>query len=160
MNSRERVVKAVNFKRPDRIPIDLGSIRASGINAVVYDKLKSSMGVKTPTKIYSDVAMLAEVEVEVLDLLHADVLPLDVANITWTPQKAQQGVKRKLFSGLEVYFAPSTDIREVSSDGSWLLYDSQGKPVARMPKDGYYFDYLKHTMFGKSIDQKKFNPAG
>jgi len=41
MNYKERVLRAVNFQEPDRIPIDLGAIRASGINAVVYDKLKS-----------------------------------------------------------------------------------------------------------------------
>ena len=43
MNSRERVIKAVNFEKPDRVPIDLGGIRASGINAVVYDKLKKKI---------------------------------------------------------------------------------------------------------------------
>jgi len=35
MTSRERVLKAVNFERPDRVPIDLNAMRASGINAVV-----------------------------------------------------------------------------------------------------------------------------
>ena len=39
MTSRERVLSAVNFQKPDRVPIDLGAFRASGINAVVYDKL-------------------------------------------------------------------------------------------------------------------------
>ena len=48
MNSRERVLKAVNFEKPDRVPIDLGALRASGINAVVYDKLKKRMGIKSP----------------------------------------------------------------------------------------------------------------
>lgn len=52
MNSRERVLKAVNFEEPDRIPIDLGAIRASGINAVAYDKMKKRMGINTPTKIH------------------------------------------------------------------------------------------------------------
>ena len=47
MNSRQRVLKAVNFENPDRVPIDLGAIRASGINAVVYDKLKKRMGIRS-----------------------------------------------------------------------------------------------------------------
>ncbi len=38
MNSRERVLKAVNFEKTDRIPIDLGAIGSTGINAVVYNK--------------------------------------------------------------------------------------------------------------------------
>ena len=30
MTSRERVQKAVNFEVPDRVPIDLGGMKASG----------------------------------------------------------------------------------------------------------------------------------
>ena len=48
MNSRERVLAAINYQQPDRIPIDLGGIRASGINAVVYDQLKQRMGIPHP----------------------------------------------------------------------------------------------------------------
>ena len=54
MNSRERVLKAVSFEKPDRVPIDLGGMRASGINAVVYDKLKRRIGIQTPTKIHDN----------------------------------------------------------------------------------------------------------
>ncbi len=43
MTSRERVLNAVNFRRPGRIPVDLGAIRASGVSAVVYDRLKKRM---------------------------------------------------------------------------------------------------------------------
>ena len=51
VTSRERVLKAVNFERPDRVPIDLGSTRASGISADLYDRLKKRLGIKTPTKV-------------------------------------------------------------------------------------------------------------
>ena len=61
MTSRERILAAVNFRRPDRIPVDLGAIRASGINAVVYDRLKKRMGIATPTKIHDTMQVLAEV---------------------------------------------------------------------------------------------------
>ena len=64
MTSRERVLKAVNFEEPDRVPIDLGAIRASGINAVVYDEMKRRMGLDTPTKIHDPMQILAEVEPE------------------------------------------------------------------------------------------------
>jgi len=33
MTSRERVLKAVSFQVPDRVPIDLGGMKASGIAA-------------------------------------------------------------------------------------------------------------------------------
>ncbi len=65
MNSRERVLKAVNFEKPDRVPIDLGGMRASGINAVVYDKLKKRAGIQTPTKIHDNMQILEAVVPEI-----------------------------------------------------------------------------------------------
>ncbi|MDP7395724.1 MAG: methyltransferase, partial [Lentisphaeria bacterium] len=86
MTSRERVLKAVNFEQPDRAPIDLGSIRASGINAVIYDELKKRLGIRTPTKIHDTMQILAEVELEVVEQLHIDVLPLDAGDAAWVGQ--------------------------------------------------------------------------
>ena len=36
MTSRERVMKAVAFQQPDRMPIDLVALRASGINPTIF----------------------------------------------------------------------------------------------------------------------------
>ena len=83
MNSRERVLKAVNFEAPDRVPIDLGGIRASGINAVVYDQLKKRMGVNTPTRIHDTMQILAELELEMVERLHVDILPLEPMTAQW-----------------------------------------------------------------------------
>ncbi len=62
MNSRERVLAAVNHRAVDRVPIDLGAIRATGINAVVYHKIKQRLGINTPTKIHDSMQILAELE--------------------------------------------------------------------------------------------------
>ncbi len=43
MNSRERVVKALNHEEPDRVPIDFGGILAS-INIYTYDDLIEQVG--------------------------------------------------------------------------------------------------------------------
>ena len=157
MSSRERVLKAVNFEKPDRVPIDLGGMRASGINAVVYDKLKKRAGIQTPTKIHDNMQILAEVEFEVLDHLHADIIPLDVSDADWVGMKAEQGFAITLFCGQKVYFPPNTNIRK-NNDGSWNLLDNDNKTYAHMPKDGLYFDFIKPTMSGSKIDPKAFNP--
>ncbi len=147
MISRERVSKAVNFQKPDRIPIDLGSMRASGINAFVYDQLKKRLGIDTPTKIHDTMQILAEIEMEVLELYHADVVPLDAGDVEWTFQDAAQGVKKHLFCGLDVFFQSNTDIA-VEEGGSWTLRNADGEAYARMPKDGFYFDFLRpHYVF-------------
>ena len=158
MNSRERVLRAVNFQQPDRVPIDLGAIRASGINAVVYDELKRRMGLNGPTKIHDTMQILAEVEMEVVERLHVDVVPLDAAAVAWTGQEAHRGIGKRLFCGLEVYFAPAVDIA-VEGDGSWALRDATGATIARMPKDGFYFDFVRPTMASRNIDPDAFQPS-
>lgn len=157
MNSRERMLKAVNFETTDRIPIDLGGMRASGINAVVYDSLKKRMGINTPTKIRDTMQILAEIEIEVLNRLHVDVVPLEVITAAWARQDAVEGVEKELFCGLTVFFQPKTNIT-VEKDGVWLLRDPSGKASAKMPYNGYYFDYLRPTMASKKIDPDAFKP--
>ena len=158
MTSRERVLKAVNHQVPDRVPIDLGAIGASGINAAVYDQLKRRMGIFTPTKISDAMQIIAEVEPEMIERLHVDVLPLQSRTARWSSMDARQGLHKRLFCGLDVYFPPGTNI--VSNEvGDWLLCNAAGIPHARMPKDGYYFDHLTPSMSGLSIDPKAFRPA-
>ena len=156
MTSRERVRRAINFERPDRVPIDLGAMRASGISAVVYEQLKQRMGLDTPTKLMDSMQILAEVELEVVDRLHVDVLPIEGTGAAWAASRASDGVERELFCGRKVQFPTGTDIG-VEPDGSWVLKNAAGEPYARMPKDGYYFDFIRTTMAGK-IDPDAFQP--
>ena len=45
MNSRERVLTALEHKEPDRIPIGFGSHHSDGIMAIAYAKLKDYLGI-------------------------------------------------------------------------------------------------------------------
>ncbi len=158
MTSRERVQKAVDFQKPDRIPMDLGAMRASGINVVVYDELKKRLGISTPTKVQDTMLMLAEVEIEVLNKLHCDVVPLDTVGLDWAGEPAESGVQRHLFCGKDVWF-PRKPVIVEDKDGSWLLLNDAGKAYATMPHDGFYFDFLRPTMSSCRIDPDKFLPA-
>jgi len=157
MNSRERVMAALNHQEPDRVPIDLGGMGATGINAALYDKLKRRMGIRTPTKVLQAMVLLAQIEPEVIERLHIDVVPLDCGAARWAMQDAPEGVRRRLFEGTEVFFPPGTNIRE-DADGSWLMCLPDGTPFGRMPKGGYYFDAISATMSGRRIDPKAFRP--
>lgn len=157
MTSRERVQMAVNFQQPDRVPIDLGATRASGINASLYDRLKRRLGIHTPTKVLDTMQVLAEVELEVAERLHIDVMPLDATVADWTNQSAEKGISRTLFDGTSVHFMPGTRITE-EPDGSWVLRNVAGEPFARMPRNGYYFDFIRPTMSGRRINPTAFRP--
>ena len=75
MTSRERIRAAINHEPPDRLPIDLGATRTTGISVFSYNMPKEHLGIETGSSKITDVyQMLAEVELEVIDRLHVDVV--------------------------------------------------------------------------------------
>jgi hypothetical protein len=157
MTSRERVWAAVNHRQPDRVPIDLGGMKASGINALAYHALKQSLGIDTPTRILDPRFMIAVVEEQLLERFHCDVLPIDLSGITAAVRPEHEWVPRRLFDGTPVLFPPGTGIRE-EADGGWTLLDADGTASTfRMPRGGYYFDDTSFNR-GDGIDPARFRP--
>jgi hypothetical protein len=157
VTSRERVLKAVNFQVPDRVPIDLGGMKASGIAATAYDRLKKLLGIRSPTRVLDPRFMIAAVEQEVLRRFHADVLPVDLSGITAAVRPEGDWLPRAAFDGTPLLFPPGTGIRE-DSEGNWILLGPDGADTSfRMPKAGYYFDDTAFNR-GERIDPAKFRP--
>jgi hypothetical protein len=155
MTSRQRVWKTVNHQIPDRVPIDLGGMGASGIAVSAYDRLKRYLGLRTPSRVGSTCSMIAVVEEEVLRRFHVDTVPLDLAAIVSLSRPASEWVPRRLFDGTEVLLPPGTNIA-AQADGSWVLLQADGSPSTFvMPKDGFYFDDLSFNKSGR-IDTKNF----
>lgn len=77
MNSRERVCAAIKHQEPDKVPIDFGGHRSSGIMAIAYAKLKKHLDITTgDIYVYDVPQQLAIVEPEVLDRFGVDVIEL------------------------------------------------------------------------------------
>lgn len=77
MNSRDRIKSALNHQQPDRVPIDFGGHRSSGIAAIAYAKLKNALGISSGNVyVYDMVQQLAIVEPAVLDAVGSDVVEL------------------------------------------------------------------------------------
>lgn len=139
MNSRERVLCALRHEQPDRVPIDLGGTRQSGIAASTYHRLKEHLDLQSTTRVYDLFQMLAEVERPVMERFGADVVGLcrpDVAygirNENWKPWQLFDGTPVEVPGGFEPVEEPGGD----------LVIVRDGTPIARMPKDGFYFDRL------------------
>ena len=156
MNSRERVIRAINHQETDRIPIDLGGTRQSGIAASTYHALKKHLGIQTPTRIFDVYQMLAEVERPVMERFGADVVGLHrpavafgIRNENWKPWR--------LFDGTPVEvpgdFQPVTE-----PDGDLILRRAE-ETIARMPKDGFYFDRLEKYPGAAHADVETLQPA-
>ena len=140
MNSRERVLCALDHRQPDRVPIDCGGTRQSGIAASTYHKLKERLGIHTPTRVYDVYQMLAEIERPVMERFGADCIGLQrssvafgIRNEGWKPWQMFDGTPIEVPGG----FNPVAN-----EHGTLVLYDSTRAAIAQMPKGGYYFDRL------------------
>ncbi|MFH1923446.1 MAG: uroporphyrinogen decarboxylase family protein [Planctomycetota bacterium] len=140
MNSRERVLAALNHHEADRVPIDLGGTRQSGIAAAAYHQLKQHLGLDTTTRVFDLYQILAEVEEPLLKRFGADVVNLNrpavifgIRNEGWKPWQLMDGTPVEVPGG----FNPVTE-----PNGDLVLLDAHGTPFARMPKGGFYFDRL------------------
>jgi len=47
MNSRERLIASINHRELEKVPLDIGSTIVTGIQAVIYKKLKDALGVES-----------------------------------------------------------------------------------------------------------------
>ena len=140
MNSRQRVMAALNHHQPDRVPIDLGGTRQSGIAASTYHQLKRKLDISSPTRVYDVYQMLAEVERPIMERFGADVIGLNrpdvafgIVNEGWKPWRLFDQTPVDVPDGFHPVTEPSGDLALM-----------RGKEVvARMPKGGYYFDRLE-----------------
>lgn len=74
MSSRERVRTALDHREPDRIPLDLGGSRMTGIHVRAYAALRAALGLPEAAIRVGDLTQqLAEVDTDVMDLLGCDV---------------------------------------------------------------------------------------
>lgn len=82
MNSRERVLMALEHKEPDRVPLDLGSCFVSGIAKDAYLNLMSYLGKDVgEVEFYDTVQQLVVVDEEILRKFGVDVRGV-IPNVT------------------------------------------------------------------------------
>jgi len=157
MNSRERILAALNHRPVDRVPIDLGGTRQSGIAALAYAGLRRELGIDTttPFRIFDLFQQLAEIEQEVLDRFDSDCIALNrpqvafgIGNRDWKPWRMHDG-SEVLVPG---DFNPAT-----GPDGS-LVIERNGTVIARMPMGGFYFDRFEPYPGASHPDLTKWSP--
>lgn len=136
MTSRERVMASINHREPDKLAMDLGSNVSAGISGMAYGNLKKYLGMNEGhVRIYDVVQQVAQPEIEILDLIGADVL--DVGRVfnekdsDWYDVTLSNGIKAQW----PAWFRPVQQ-----PDGSYNNYAPDGTLIARMPKGGMCFD--------------------
>jgi uroporphyrinogen decarboxylase len=137
MTSRERIIAALNFRAPDRIPVDFGGHRSSGIHAMTYSRLKKALGITTGNVyVYDMIQQLAIIEEPVLDLLHGDTIELGrsflLDDSSWKDWVLPDGTPCKIPFFINV---------ERKGD-DWRLLGNNGKELGIQRKGCYYFETL------------------
>jgi uroporphyrinogen decarboxylase len=136
MNSRERILKSLDHRQPDKVPIDLGSSTVTGISAIAYNNLKKLLNISKSTKVFDVVQQLANVDMEIIDLLGVDALDinrLSTENNDWYEVTLADRSKGEF----PAWFRP---VRV--EDGSWYSRDEDGIIISKMAAGAAFFDQM------------------
>ena len=134
MNSRERVVAAINHRPPDRVPVDIGASYATSFTVGAYAKVTAQLGLRPGTiRVIDPLQMLAETEQPVADALDTDVVGLYVGGGPlhgWQDWLMPDDMAVEMPADIELRQRP---------DGVWEQRRG-GSTQAVMPPGGLYFD--------------------
>jgi uroporphyrinogen decarboxylase len=139
MNHRERVRAAIRHQMPDRVPMDLGGMRSTGILAIAYDRLKRHLGIdEGELLVFDTMQQLAYVEPSVRAHFGADVLILDLGLVQgWRNYLLPDGTPAKI---------TSTFRTESDGEGGEYALDQDNRRAFHRPAASYYFDRVYHPL--------------
>ncbi|MBN2376279.1 MAG: hypothetical protein JXD22_07755 [Sedimentisphaerales bacterium] len=135
MNSRERIIAAIEHREPDKVPVDMGATPSSGISAIAYTNLKKHLGMNFGhTRIYDVVQQLAQPEEKILEHFGIDVVDIgrmfNERDDHWYDIQMADGQQAQY----PTWFKP-----RARENGS---YDAEvdGMVIAHMPAGGLFYD--------------------
>jgi len=135
LTGRERVIAALNFKQPDKVPIDFNGHRSSGISVTAYRELRKFLDLPPSNLyVYDLIQQLAIVENDVLDLFDIDTFQLgcdfDKYPEYWRDWVLEDGTACKI---------PASANVKKTSDGAFI-YNKNGLVLGKQPPGCLYFE--------------------
>jgi len=135
VNSRERVLAAVNHRQPDRVPIDFGGHRSSGIAAIAYRELREALDLPPkPIRVYDPIQQLAIIDEDVLDRFGVDTIELGRGfaheDEHWSDWTLPDGSPCQM----PVWAMPERE------EGRWVQKSPSGRVIGQMPDGAIYFE--------------------
>jgi uroporphyrinogen decarboxylase len=132
MTSRERILSAIAHQEPDRVPIDCGAMRSTGIQAIAYNRLKAHLGLRDGhTRVFDVIQQLAEPETAYLERFRVDAINAgrEFSRDGWKDWTLPDGSPCQVPSYI--------DLRREGDD--WIARNAAGTVVARMAAGTTYF---------------------
>ena len=132
MNSRERLLTALNHQEPDRIPFDLGSTQVTGIHVIAYQRLREYLGLPLVAPTICDAVQgLALPDEDVIEKLGVDV------------------------RGLFPLSSHNWNVDAIDRGDHWEYHDEWGLTQHKPKPDGLYFSVVKSPLDrpGLTVDE-------
>ena len=154
MNSRERVLGAINHEPIDRIPIDLGSTCVTNINLIAYGNLKRHLGLEGRARLFHTWVQVPELEAEVRERLHIDTvtlprykMSLGIPNAEFKPWKFVDGSE----------FLVPVDFNPGRNEFDDYIWVENGITIAEAPKEGTHGFALMHNPLREATTTKEID---
>jgi uroporphyrinogen decarboxylase len=128
VNSRERLLTALDHREPDRIPLDLGSTQATGIHEAAYRRLRKHLGLPPVTPVIVDTVQgLAEPDEDIIDRFGVDV------------------------RGLYPLNSHNWKVDAVDAGDNWEYLDEWGITHRKPKAGGLYYSIVKSPLAGEIV---------
>ena len=131
MNSRKRILTALQHMEPDRLPVDLGGTAVTSVTLSTYGQLKRYLGMDSGCPcLYMPFNQTVEVEQQVLDLLGGDARPIYLGPKRWKGCVLDDGF---------AYQVPAKWALQELGDGIEVVLDEEGRVFAQRSAGADYF---------------------
>jgi uroporphyrinogen decarboxylase len=141
MNSRQRILTALNHCESDCVPVDFSGHRSSGISGMAYARLRDFLGLeKRPVRIYDPVQQLAVVDADVLDRFGIDTIELGRAFALEDEHWADWVLSDGTPCQMPVWATPTRQ------DGEWVLRSPGGRVLGWMPDGAWFFEQTHYPL--------------
>jgi len=134
---RQHVLNAIDHIEPEKVPVDFGGHRSSGIMAIGYRKLREHLGLPPrPLRVYDVVQQLAIIDDDVLERFDVDTTELGrgfcAEDRWWKPWQLPDGTDCLIPSWF--------DVRKRGED--WYLHGPSGRAIAVQKAGCLYFEQI------------------
>lgn len=159
MNPKERILKALEHKETDKLPVDFGGTSNTGIHASVVYKLRQHYNLDdplTPVKVIEPYQMLGEIDDELKSIMGIDTVGLEGRDTIFGFEK-KDWKEWILFDGTPV-IVPGLFNTDPDENGNICQYakgDKNYPPSAKMPKGGFFTDSIIRQ---KKLDDNHLDP--
>lgn len=126
LSSKERMLKALNFEKPDRIPIDLGTTNCTTMTRVAHQNLCKELDLEPLKEIF----LMKNFQIVEVDERISEKLEIDTRGVHGS--------------------APGDVIKTESDENTYV---SQFGIKYRRPGGGLYYDMVEYPLAGKSLEE-------